>query len=255
MKGTRLATWILVPLSLAACTASPTPPVAPPRVVSQPYFEPEVVAWAKAYREALGSTLPFDLDTRTRDLAIEAVQAGESAVVLTSGDPPEGWFATPIGRLGLAVIVHPDNPVRDLALEEIRDLFAGRTASWSEVGGVEAPVQPVLPLPEEPAGEFFLEQVLGERRPWPGTLLAPTAAAMVQIVSEDETAIGLVPTAALTESVHAIRVGGVPPEAADVESGRYPLSLEMMATSPAEPASPVREFLAWLQARMGGTSG
>jgi len=232
---------------LTACgSASPTP-ASFPLVVTQPYFEPLVVAWSVAYRATLPGPLPFELDTRTRSASIEAVEQGEAALVVTSGEPPVGWFATPVGRVGLAVVVHSDNPVRDLTMEELNDLFAGRAATWSAVGGREVPVQPVLPVPGEPAGEAFRQAVLRDSAPWPGTLLAPTAAAMVELVARDEGAIGILPTSAVTEDLRSVRIEGVLPGAATIADGSYPLTIALFAAAPREPGSPLREFLVWIQ--------
>ena len=41
---------------------------------------------------------------------------------------------------GLAIIVHKENPVSDLQLSDIRDIFSGKTRNWSRVGGRDAPI-------------------------------------------------------------------------------------------------------------------
>lgn len=238
-------------LSLAACSASPIAPTPPPRLVTQPFYEPVLVDWAVAYRDGQIGPLPFDLDTRTRGEGIDRVEQGEADVLVTSGDPPDGWFATPLGALGLAVVVHPDNPVRDLSIDELRDLFSGLSDTWDDVGGREQPVQPVLPLPDEPLGEAFSSLVLGETKPWPGTLLAPTAAAMVQVLAEDPGAIGLLPLGAVPETLRTVRIEGILPGDTTVASGAYPLRVSLLATAPAEPGSPLRDFLAWIQSHSG----
>lgn len=236
-------------LLLAAC-AAPTPtPALLRRVVTQPYFEPALVEMAVAYREALGSPLPFDLETRTRGQGIELVSDGQAELVVTSGEPPDGWFATPLGRIALVVIVHPDNPVRDLEPKELAGLFSGR-ASWAESGGRDIAVQPVLPLPGEPAGESFRKAILGDLGPWPGTLYAPTPEAMLQLVAEDPGAIGVFPSVSVPSEVRAVRLGGVLPGEATVAANRYPLTIEVFGTAPLEPDAPVRDFLSWIQARL-----
>ena len=238
-------------LSLAACSGSTPTPTAPPRLVSQPFYEPVLVEWAVAYRETLSGPLPFDLDTRTRGQGLERVEQGEADLLLTSGEPPAGWFATPLGRVGLAVVVHPDNPVRDLSMDELSDLFSGLADSWDDVGGRQLPVQPVLPLPGEPIGEAFASLVLGEAKPWPGTLLAPTAAAMNQLVAEGPGAIGILPSAAVAETLRAVRIDGILPGESTIASGTYPLTVSLLATAPSEPGSPLRDFLVWIQSRSG----
>lgn len=236
-------------LLLAAC-AAPTPtPALLRRVVTQPYVEPALVEMALAYRDSLGSALPFDLETRTREQGMELVRDGEAELVVTSGEPPDGWFATPLGRIPLVLIVHPDNPVRDLGREELQGLFSGRT-SWTEAGGRGVAVQPVLPLPGEPAGEVFRQAILGDLRPWPGTLYAPTPEAMLQLVAENPGAIGVFPSVSVPPEVHAIRLDGVLPGEATVAANRYPLTIEVFGTAPLEPDAPVRDFLSWIQARL-----
>jgi phosphate transport system substrate-binding protein len=233
--------------SLAAC-ASPTPDFSePPRLISQPYFEPVVVDWALAYRDRLGGPLPFDLATATHAEGLRAVEDGEASLLITSDEPPDGWFATPLAAM--AVVVHPDNPVRDLGLDELQDLFSGHASSWESAGGRDVPVQPVLPLPGEPLGDAFRTRVLGGVRSWPGTLLAPTAAAAVETVTEDKGAVGIIPLAAVTPDVRLVRIDGVLPGESTIRDGSYPLTVQLLATAPEEPASPLRDFLVWIQSQ------
>ncbi len=51
-----------------------------------------------------------------------------------------------LGIAAIALIVHPDNPVRDLSLADARGLFGGRLRRWSEVKGGGPFAQPVVPV-------------------------------------------------------------------------------------------------------------
>jgi len=226
-----------------------TAPAAPPRLVTQPFYEPVLVDWASAYRDGLSTPLPFDVDTRTRSEGLDLLGQDEAELLVTSGDPPAGWFVTPLGKIGLAVVVHPENPVRDLTMAELRDLFSGVADSWDDVGGRAGPVQPVVPLPGEPAGEAFASLVMEDAVSWPGTLLAPTPAALAQIVADDPGAIGILPLAAVPESLRSVRVEGVLPGEATLLSGAYPLTVPLLAMAPVEPGPPLRDFLVWLQSQ------
>lgn len=46
---------------------------------------------------------------------------------------------------GLVVIVHPDNPVRSLTLDQIAAVFAGRIANWAALGGPDQPIAVYAP--------------------------------------------------------------------------------------------------------------
>jgi len=64
------------------------------------------------------------------------VEAAEAGLAGLRGGPDEHIVA--LG--GLIVIVHPDNPLRALTLEQIAAVFAGRTTSWAQLGGPELPI-------------------------------------------------------------------------------------------------------------------
>ncbi len=249
MIATRGAAAIAASLIVAGCTSPAPPPTAFPGLVTQPYFEPILVSWAVAFREETGAALPFDLETETSAEGLHRIESGEAAVLVTSGGTPADWFATPLGAQAVGVIVHPDNPVRELSLEELRGLLSGRIPSWQSVGGRAIPVQPVVPLPGEPMRGYLDNILLDGLRPWPGSYLAPTPSAAITLVAEQPGAFGFVPLAAMAEQVRLIRVNGVLPAETTVASGDYPLTLDLLATAIEEPESPLRDFLIWIQSR------
>ncbi len=63
---------------------------------------------------------------------------------------------------GIAVIVHPENPIEELTVDQIRDIFIGKIENWKELGGMDSPI--TLYGRENSSGtyEFFKEHVLGK---------------------------------------------------------------------------------------------
>jgi hypothetical protein len=61
----------------------------------------------------------------------------------------------------------------------------------------------------------------------------------VEVVAEEEGALGIIPLASVTPEVRVVRIDGV----------LYPLTIELFAASPLEPTSPLRDFLVWIQSR------
>jgi ABC-type phosphate transport system substrate-binding protein len=70
---------------------------------------------------------------------------------------------------------------------------------------------------------------------------------MNQLVAEDPGAIGILPSAAVPEGLRAVRIDGILPGESTIASGTYPLTVSLLATAPSEPASPLRDFLVWIQ--------
>ena len=65
---------------------------------------------------------------------------GLSSRDLTDEETGQGLVATTFALDGIAIVVHPDNTVTDLTLDNIKALATGEITNWSEVGGPDAPV-------------------------------------------------------------------------------------------------------------------
>lgn len=48
---------------------------------------------------------------------------------------------TPVAWDALVVIVHKDNPVDNMTLNQLRDVYKGRVTNWKELGGKDAPIE------------------------------------------------------------------------------------------------------------------
>lgn len=73
-----------------------------------------------------------------------------------------------IGSARVAFAVHPKNPIRELRLDQVVDILAGRVDNWRQVGGRDAPIQIVAELPGGGV-RSIVEDMLAER----GDVIAP----------------------------------------------------------------------------------
>ena len=76
---------------------------------------------------------------------ITAVQEGTCDIGLSSRalkdeEKSAGLKETVLAYDGIAIIVHPDNPVSDLSVEQIAKLYTGEITNWKDVGGNDAEV-------------------------------------------------------------------------------------------------------------------
>jgi hypothetical protein len=219
-----------------------------PRILTAPYALPVVRDWAEAYASETGGVLPFDLEAQAPTAAIGAAEASSDRLLIYPPPAPEGWFVTPVGRSPVTFILHPDVDVSGLRPIDLENLFLRRTADWSALGGSDVEVQPVMALPGEPIRLWFESEILHGSPLWPGTWLAPTPEAMIELVSTEPGAIGIVLGTDVPEAVRIARISGRLP-ILDPGSGAYPYVLELLAFAPAEPTGGVRDFLVWLPSR------
>lgn len=164
-------------------------------------------------------------------------------------------FETPVARDGLAVIVHPSNPLNSISIEQLRAIFSGAAASWKQVGGPERSIVAVGRDSSSGTYGFFQDTVLGIGRPYrPDMQTSPSNNAIGQVVSQDAGAIGYIGIAyakkfgSRVKILHVSRGKGEPvePTEANVRSGKYPLSRYLFFYTRGKPTGAVKDFIDWV---------
>jgi phosphate transport system substrate-binding protein len=156
---------------------------------------------------------------------------------------------TVIARDGITVVVHPDNPVNQLTVEQIGRIFTGEITNWKDVGGENLPI--VVYSRESSSGTyaFFREHVLGNKEYTSAALLAPATGAIVQSVSQTKGAVGYIGMAYMTDGIKALAVAqtaagpfveATPAAAGD---GSYPIARDLYYYTNGEPKGDAKAFL------------
>ncbi len=151
---------------------------------------------------------------------IQAVQEGRCDIGLSSRDLKDEEAASGLTYDGIAVIVHPDNPVADLDVETIAKLYTGEIANWKDVGGSDAPV--VLIGREAGSGtRDGFESVTGTKDKCQYRQELTSTGNVITAVAQNPDAIGYASLASLDDSIRALTVGGVAPSEETVKDGSY----------------------------------
>ncbi len=148
-----------------------------------------------------------------------------------------------IARDAIAVVVHPSNPVDDLTTEQIRDIFAGRIANWSQVGGPDHRIDVVSR--EEGSGTrgSFDEIVMGESEVTPAAIVQDSNGAVRETVAGDPAAIGYISLGLVDSRVKGVRVSGVAPSVSNVENGTYRIVRPFIFATRGAPTPHAQEFI------------
>jgi phosphate transport system substrate-binding protein len=149
-----------------------------------------------------------------------------------------------LARDALSVYLHPDNPVRDLSLDELRRVFGGEVASWAALGGRDEPILAVVRPPTSGTHRFFREHVLGGEGFASVARVAARTADVVEAVGTTPGAIGFGGLVFGPGLVHA-RIDGVAPTAGAVRDGSYPLARYLYYYATAPPSGPTKAFTDW----------
>ncbi|MCX6141367.1 MAG: phosphate ABC transporter substrate-binding protein [Candidatus Kapabacteria bacterium] len=157
---------------------------------------------------------------------------------------------------GLAIYVHKSNPVKQLTMAQIKDIFTGKVTNWKAVGGADKPI--LLYSRENNSGtyEFFKEHVLNKQDFASNAQHMAGTAALINAVSKDPNSIGF-GGAAYAKNVKAVAVAkdatskGVVPSDAAIHSGEYPISRFLYFYLNQKPAGNVKKFIDWVLSPAG----
>lgn len=156
---------------------------------------------------------------------ITAVQEGTCDIGLSSRalkdeEKAAGLKETVLAYDGIAIIVHPDNPVSDLSIEQIAKLYTGEITNWKDVGGSDAEV--VLIGREAASGtRDGFESITGTKDKCQYRQELTSTGDVITAVSQNPDAIGYASLAAIKDSVKALSVDGVTPSETTVKDGSY----------------------------------
>jgi phosphate transport system substrate-binding protein len=190
-----------------------------------------------------------DIANASRAMKKEEIDAAKKNGV----DPVEHTVA----RDAIAVVVHPSNPVQDLTIPQLADIYTGKIKNWKEVGGADLPI--VLLSRESNSGTYvyFLENVIRQGKKSdlmfsPDTLLMPSSEGISNEVRQNPNAIGYDGLGYVTSDQKVLAVAKdaagshVLPSAATVNDGTYPISRPLYMYTAGEPQGEVKIYLDWI---------
>jgi phosphate transport system substrate-binding protein len=198
-----------------------------------------------------------DVANASRDLKpSEAEQAQRN-----TGKPPVGFN---VGFDALAVYVHKDNPLSEITLPQLTDLYAegGKTTRWSELGvripGVsDDTIVRVSRQSSSGTYEFFREHALGNKDFRLGSRDLNGSKEVVELVGGTLTAIGYSGMGYATPAVKMLKVAPKPgapavaPTVAAVHDGTYPMARALHLYTLGEPQGAVKQYIDWILSDAG----
>lgn len=185
---------------------------------------------------------------------IEAVVSGTGDIGTSSRDlkPEEetlGLVDIPVAYDGIAVIVNPSNPVRELTTEQLRGIFSGEIDNWSEVGGVDREINLVNRDEASGTREAFNKIVMGDEARFDRTAtVLPGTGQVRDVVARSEGAIGYISVGFVEprfESlpVKALVIDGVAPSEETVATREYPIARALHFFTKGEPTGLASEYI------------
>ena len=178
--------------------------------------------------------------------ASRGMKPSEWDKAVSNGVQPYHWF---IANDGIAIIVHPSNPIERLTLGQVEAIYTGKVTDWKELGGPERKIVPVSRDTASGTYEVFKGIVLGDEEPGVrGMLYQSSNAAVADTVARTPGGIGYVGLGYLNPSVKALAVAGeegvyLLPTEESVIAGTYPIFRPLFMITNGFPKGVIRRFI------------
>jgi phosphate transport system substrate-binding protein len=187
-------------------------------------------------------------------LGIQSALAGTAQVGMADlvTLPPEasGLTAMVAARDGIAVIVNPLNPLKDLSTGQIRDIFNGKIRNWKDAGGEDRPIRVVSRETGSGTRSSF-EDIIGGISLLKESLVQDSNGTIRETVANDRDSIGYLSLGLLNDKVRAVKVdGGVCSDEA-ILAGRYKLVRPIYLLTQANASGVAADFVAYVLSSLG----
>lgn len=259
MKSVRL--WVKLVCVLCAVSSAVVAAQDRPRdklvITGSSTVAPLVSEIARAY-EALHPGVRIDVQTGGSSRGIADVRAGLADIGMVSRalKPDEADLnGLAIARDGIAVILHADNPVKQLSDAQIAAIYTGTIRNWKDVGGNAAPITVIHKADGRSTLELFLAYfklrpdqvrpsvVIGDNQQGIKTLAGnPDGIAYVSIGSAEV-------EAELGTPLKLLPLNGILPTTQTVKDGRFPLSRPLTLVTRGAPTELQKAFIAFARSK------
>lgn len=215
--------------------------------------EPFAEALAEEYMQQYKSEKIF-IQGGGSSAGIQAVRTGAADIGMSSRNLMENekdLLAVPIIYDAIAVIIHRDNPLTELTFDQIQKIFSAEITRWNEVGGRNHPI--TLVSREEGSGtrEAFQKLIMGKKEISLSALVQDSNGAIRQVVGDDPNAIGYISLGLVNNRVKALKMDGVEPTVANVQSHRYKVVRPFLFVFRSPPRGLAKGFLDYILSPSG----
>lgn len=148
---------------------------------------------------------------------------------------------------GIVVVAHPSNPVKDLTMEQVKQIFTGEITNWKEVGGKDMEI--VVVSREDGSGSRdAFQEIVGYES---GQLIKNAIVAsgngnIKTTVAMNKHAIGFISFEYIDESISPMAINGVAAKAENVLAGTYELSRPFLFVHKEDVPESAKQFMEFI---------
>lgn len=221
------------------------------RIAGSSTMAPLVAAIAQRFH-VLHPKVEIKVESGGSGRGLADARAGKVDIGMVSralGEADRDLYSLPIGRDGVAVVIHGTNPVRALSSRQVADIYTGRINNWKQVGGRNAPIVVIKSEEKRSSSELFSQYfrlqyadlksqiVAGDNPERIGLMLKHPNAILYMSVGEAER------NAQKGVPLKLLPVEGVAASSRSIRSGDYPIARPLTLVTKSIPSGLAKGFI------------
>ena len=162
-----------------------------------------------------------------------------------------GLVSFPFAIDGVALAVHPSNPVKALTKEQVVAIYTGKVTDWKELGGEPGAIDVYGREDGSGTRETFQGKLMGKVDQSPSVNTVNSNGAMKTAIAQDARAIGYVGIGHLDASIAGVAIDGHVPSQENAAKGEYPVVRDLFMNTKGEPAGLTAAFIDYIYSEPG----
>ncbi|PKG31588.1 phosphate ABC transporter substrate-binding protein, partial [Methanoregula sp.] len=191
-------------------------------------------------------------------IGAKTVDIGMSSRDVTKAEMTKypSFVVTTVAQDGIAIVVNPANTIPYLTLDQIKNIYMGKTTKWTEITGAEVPGtnnQIVVIGRDSASGTraFFDEHLLAKKTPTAKMLEKNSNGAVLQTVAQTPGSIGYVSIGFVSKDVKALPIWYnadkiIAANLENVKSREYPVSRDLYVITNGQPSGLTGDFITYI---------
>jgi len=177
-----------------------------------------------------------------------AIKNKEIELAKEKGKAP---YANVVAIDGIAVVVHPDNPLNSVSIEDLKKIYTGEVKNWKALGGSDKAIVVISRDYSSGTFEVFKELVLEGAKVTGDALMLASNKAVSTTISTTPDAVGYIGLGYLSKGVKALKINGVEAGEETVREGEYKLARPLFMYTNGEPKGIIKTFMDFVFSSQG----
>jgi len=214
---------------------------------------------ADAYQKKTGVRIDLDGGGATRgirDTVAGKLDIGGTCRMSLPGSEQSELYASlhPVAWDALAIIAHPSNPVSNLSMAQVRDIYTGKISNWKQVGGRDAPIHLYVRRGKISGVGYAIRQYVfkDSNMEFRSSYVVKSSGPLEKACEKDPDAMGITGiSSARKRKVKILNFDGKSPSFENVKNGSYGLYRPLYLVTSPHPSRLAKDFVAFASSEEG----